>query len=480
MRLTIGTRIFLALTAVVLLIVIFNAAVTRWNFQRGFLDYVAEQEMTAITETAASLANLYREEGDWEAIRDNPRRWNDLLRHNTGSPGPEQRPPPEQRRRPLGGRPGAPQRVDPLGIGRRVSLVDADGAIVVGVPKSSDAARSVSIVVDGNTVGYVRIAPQRKLTDQLDQEFARKQERSMYIVAAAALVLAALMSALLARQLTRPIRSLAVGARAISSGDYDARIPETRNDELGDLAHEFNQLALTLERNRHSRRRWVADIAHELRTPLAVLRGELDAIEDGVRQFDRGTRQSLQAEIARLGKLVNELHDLTIYDEDKHSYNRETIDVSAVLRDSIEHATKRLNDADIEVESPLAKTAILVEADATRLERVFSNLIENTLRYTNSPGRLVVRCAEQNDQAVIEFADSAPGVPDQALERLFDRLFRVDESRNRETGGSGLGLAICKAIVEAHDGTIEAIVSDIGGVLIRIRLPLADSESTLQ
>ena len=150
-----------------------------------------------------------------------------------------------------------------------------------------------------------------------------------------------------------------------------------------------------LKKNRHSRRRWVADIAHELRTPLAVLRGELDTIEDGVRQFDRGTRQSLQAEVARLEKLVNELHDLTMYDEDNHSYKRETINVSAVLQDSIDHATKRLNDADIGVESPIAKTAILVEADATKLERVFSNLIEHTLRYINSSGRLVVLCVEK-------------------------------------------------------------------------------------
>ena len=153
----------------------------------------------------------------------------------------------------------------------------------------------------------------------------------MVIAAALALLLAALMSALLARQFTRPIRSLAGGARAISGGAYDTRIPELRDDELGDLASEFNQLAATLERNRESRRRWVSDIAHELRTPLAVLRGELEAIDDGVRSFDDGTRRSLAAEVGRLTTLVSELHDLSRYDEGEERYDVALLDVRATL-----------------------------------------------------------------------------------------------------------------------------------------------------
>ena len=473
---TIGTRIFLALTMVSFLILTLNAAITRWNFQRGFLEYVAEQELDTINEAATNLAAAYQEAGGWDEIRDNPRRWRDLLRSSSRQPldGPRPGPPPSSAGRP-GGPPGGPPPGDPLELIRRISLIDANGDVIMGRHGSANSVRTVPVIVDGIAVGSVNIAPRRQLTDQIDQNFAKEQERSIYVIALAALVLAALISALLARQLTRPIRSLAAGARAISEGEYNTRIPEVRNDELGDLAHEFNELAVTLEKNRVARRQWVADIAHELRTPLAVLRGELDAIEDGIRTFDAASQQSLQDEISRLMRLVGELHDLTVYDEGHQNYHLERFDIAAILGDVLASSKNRLADAGIDLTSNLPGHHITVLADATKLERVFSNLVENTLRYTDAPGRLDVMCRESDNSVVIEFADSSPGVPPIALERLFDRLFRIDESRSRDTGGSGLGLAICRAIVEAHHGHIDALASELGGVLIRIRLPVTDA-----
>jgi two-component system sensor histidine kinase BaeS len=475
---TIATRIFLALTAVSVLILSLNAAITRWNFQRGFLDYVAEQELDTINAAAESLATAYQQAGGWDRIRDNPRRWNELLRRGNGPPprGPRMEPPGRPRSGPP---PGGRAPGDPLELGQRISLTDASGALIMGRHDAKDSARTVAVIVDDITVGYVNLAPQRQLTDQIDQKFAKEQERSIYVIALAALVFAALISALLARQLTRPIRSLAAGARAISGGDYDTRIPEVRDDELGNLAHEFNELATTLEKNRVARRQWVADIAHELRTPLAILRAELDAIEDGVRSFDAHSQRSLQDEISRLMKLVGELHDLSVYDDGGQRYHLENFNIVAALSDILESSKMRLADAGIELVSQLPNHRIAVLADATKLERVFLNLVENTLRYTDAPGRLNVACKESGDSVVIEFADSAPGASPEALERLFDRLFRIDESRNRETGGSGLGLAICEAIVKAHHGRIEALASEHGGVLIRIHLPTADSAKAL-
>jgi two-component system sensor histidine kinase BaeS len=471
MRLTITTRIFLALTIVSLLILGLNAVVTRWNFQRGFLEYVAQQEADTISDAASDLAEVYRLEGGWEALRDNPRRWNQLLRPNDRRRLPERRPPPQQE-------PGKPPPHDPLEFGRRISLLDADGGLIVGSARSGDTSQSMPITVDGQTVGYVAIAPRRQLTDRVDQNFAREQERSIYLIAVAALLFAAVISAILARQLTQPIRALASGARSISAGHYDTRIPATRRDELGDLANDFNQLAETLEKNRASRRQWVADIAHELRTPLAVLRGELDAVEDGVRTFDTATRQSLQAEVARLTKLVGDLHDLSVYDEGGLDYQYEHVDVGALLGAVLENADNRLRDAGIVLTQQLPNDAADVLADTTRLEQLFANLIENTIRYTDSPGSLRVTCTLESDRVDLEFADSAPGVPDQAIEQLFERLFRVSASRGRESGGSGLGLSICKAIVDAHGGTIQAMNSDAGGLLIRVRLPLVHATGT--
>jgi two-component system sensor histidine kinase BaeS len=149
-----------------------------------------------------------------------------------------------------------------------------------------------------------------------------------------------------------------------------------------------------------------------------------------------------------------------------------------LLATVLDNARNRLQDAGITLTRRLPERTIEVIADATRLEQLFSNLVENSIRYTDAPGSLYVTCAVDSNTVNIEFADSAPGVPDHALGRLFDRLFRVDASRSRKTGGSGLGLAICKAIVDAHGGSIEALGSDSGGLLIRIHLPLADAART--
>lgn len=333
--------------------------------------------------------------------------------------------------------------------------------------------REVPVNVADNIVGYVVIAEQRQLTDQIDRNFAKEQERSNYLIAAAALLLAAGISAVLARQLTQPIRALAAGTRSVTAGFYDTRITAGRGDELGDLARDFNELSSTLEKNRLSRQQWVADIAHELRTPLAILRGELDAIEDGVRRFDDTTRKSLQAEIARLSKLVGDLHDLSIYDEGGLSDRHAPVDIVGLLNDALQNAENRLLDGQIQLTRRLPATGVTVMADESRISQLFTNLLENTLRYTDKPGKLCVVCERNQDLVRIDFADSPPGVPADTLERLFDRLFRAEPSRSRDTGGSGLGLSICRAIVETHGGDIEATHSELGGLQIRVMLPVA-------
>jgi len=470
MRISIATRIFLALTLASVVILTLSAVVTMWNFQRGFLDYVAEHEANTLSSAAADLADMYRVDGSWESLRDDPRQLNDFLRS-------DDRRSRSDRREGSAHQHAGDSPPDLSELGRRISLLDSDHELIAGRGGGGDSDSSAAILVDDQIIGYVVLTPRRELTRPADRNFSRKQERSIYLIAAAALLFAAVISAVLARQLTQPIRALASGAHSITAGHFDTRIPAAHNDELSDLAHDFNRLAETLEKNRASRRRWVADIAHELRTPLAILRGELDAIEDGIRPFDATTRASLQSEVTRLSKLVGDLHDLSVYDEGAFNYHREPVNLGNLLATTIENAEKRLQDVGIAVSSDLADD-IQILADGARLEQLFTNLIENTIRYTDSPGTLAVTCAVANGAVDIGFADSAPGVPADALDQLFDRLFRVDNSRNRDFGGSGLGLSICKAIVKAHQGTIEAVDSDTGGLLIRVRLPMTDQPET--
>ncbi len=470
MRLTIGKRLFLALTAVSLLVLAVNAWVTRWSFQQSFLDYVDEQELTTLEARIETIAAIYERDGDWSRFEGDPRRWSELFRPGRDSLHRRPRPGGARERPDLGA--GEP----PPDIGRRVALLDADGRIVAGPPNTGEL-KILPITVDQAVVGSIGIAPLRSLTNRLDQEFATKQIRVIYGVALAALLFASIASAIVARQLTRPLRLMTTGAKSISGGDYDTRIKVHRDDELGELADEFNQLARTLDKNRTARKQWVSDIAHELRTPLAILRGELEAIHDGVRALDERAQASLLAEIQHLGKLVDELHELSVFDEEHRISTNDTIDVAAQLTALVATHKPRLATEDLTIRLDVApREHFAVASDAAALERVWRNLVENSRRYTDRPGQIEISCRKHTDHVLVEFADSAPGVASEHLPRLFERLYRVDPSRNRLTGGSGLGLAIAKSIVEAHGGTITADVSPLGGLLIRISLPLARVE----
>ena len=452
-------------------ILLLSAAATRWNFQRGFLDYVSEQESERLADLSAELEKVYERDGGWERLRREPGLWFDLQR-STDRGRPPPRPLPEQGLPPPGGPGGKPPPRDPLDLGRRISLLDSSGTLVAGRRNPDSAGSGITIEVDGQNVGTLWLARPKVLENPLDREFAAQQDRTIYIIAAVALLLAAMISALLARQLSRPIRELSERTRVLAKGDFETRIDTDRNDELSKLAGDFNELARTLQENRDARRRWVTDIAHELRTPLAIMRGELEAVADGVREFDKGTISSLQAEISRLSRLIADLRELSESDRGSLEYRRTPLELGRLVSDVLAKVEKRIAARGLTLTFGPAERELAVLGDAGRLEQLLSNLIENSLRYTDAPGTLSVSIEVSGDNVRLTVADSAPGVPDEALPHLFERLYRVDESRNRATGGSGLGLSICKAIVTAHDGRIEADHSEYGGLAISVVLPL--------
>ncbi|MEZ4483317.1 MAG: ATP-binding protein [Syntrophotaleaceae bacterium] len=276
----------------------------------------------------------------------------------------------------------------------------------------------------------------------------------------------------LAQRLVRRITSLAAATHLLTAGKYDTRVPAGTSDELDQLAHDFNSLAQALERNQQLRRQWVADIAHELRTPLAVLRGEIEALQDGVRPRSAASLAMLHDEIMHLNRLVEDLYQLSLADINALSYCKESTDLGETLRQAIEPFRGEFTERGIELNCAIPASTIFILGDKARLHQLFSNLLENSLRYTDSGGELKVRATKTPAQVTIDFEDTAPGVPGDKVRHLFDRLFRVEGSRSRRTGGAGLGLALCKTIVEAHDGTITARPSPLGGLWVEIVLPL--------
>ncbi|WP_420853045.1 ATP-binding protein [Spiribacter vilamensis] len=291
------------------------------------------------------------------------------------------------------------------------------------------------------------------------------------MIAAVSVALAALLGLLLARGFLAPVRRVATATRILADGDLTTRVSELRRDELGQLARDFNRLAETLEHNERLRREVMSDLSHELRTPVSVLRGELEAIEDGVRPLTAETVAGLQESVATLGRLIDDLYELSLADAGALSYRMGMVELAGLLSDLAEHWQSRFDEAGLALELALPADPITVRGDRRRLEQLWTNLLQNNLRYTDPGGRARLRLEADDEGATVRLEDSAPVVPEPALERIFERLYRVEGSRSRASGGAGLGLAIGRSIVEAHGGSIEAYPSPLGGLGIRVWLP---------
>ncbi len=465
MRLGLTSKLFLALLATSMLAVLATSIAARVSFVRGFLGYLNEQGVERIESLVPSLANAYEQHGSWDFLRHNPRAWINLLfgasadvhALDTSS-----------------GFRGRISESDLTGFSLRVALLDADRRLVTGNPDvvGTDAPMR-PIVVNGATVGWLAVLPFQRVTAGAGAHLQDRQLVSTWIIGAGAVLFAALVAVLLTHRLLGPVKHITAATHRLATGDYGTRLAVSSRDEIGRLSDDFNRLALALEKNEQMRRAFMADVSHELRTPLAVLRGELEAIEDGVRTLTPDIVKSLQAEVATLGKLVNDLYELSLADIGALTYRMADVDVAELLRARLRGFQDRLSERRITLESDVPQQELIVSGDETRIQQLFSNLVENSIRYTNAGGRFRVSCRGERERVVIDLQDSEPGVPAELVSRLFDRFYRVDGSRNRESGGVGLGLAICKSIVEAHRGTISAQGSPLGGLWVSVTLPVA-------
>lgn len=366
----------------------------------------------------------------------------------------------------------------PTGRGGRgdyqpATLFDANHELVATTDSEPppDAALK-PVVYNGKVVGWVAADAPNTLSDAADIAFQAQQARATWEIAGVAVVVAALVAMLLARIVLAPVKRLMVATHRLAGGDYTTRVAAGRRDELDRLAGDFNVLADSLQRAERSRRDFIADISHELRTPLAVLRGELEAIEDGVHAFDHHCLASLQNEVAMLNKLIEDLYELSLSDVGALSYRKVPADVGQLVRASVEamresFRAKRLA-LSLTLPAPSADGAagMIFQVDPARFVQLLKNLLLNSLRYTDPGGSVCVSVTVGPSGWQLDIQDSLPGVPAEALPHLFERLYRVDESRSRQSGGAGLGLALCRAIVTAHGGTTMARPSPLGGVWI--------------
>lgn len=356
---------------------------------------------------------------------------------------------------------------------QRVTLLDADGRYLAGrIPGALPQARR-PIAVNGRTVGYLGVARSPRPSDAMALAFLEQLRGSLWLIVAAAVALSALAAVLLARHFRQPIRQLAAGAGALAGGRYEVRLPAARSDELGELARHFNALAQQLESAEGARRQWVADTSHELRTPLAVLRAQLEAVQDGVRSATPDTLDAMLRQVLALNKLIDELYALARADVGALDCKPVPLDLWAFATTHAQGFAARLQAAGLALDTGPAPARSLVLADPDRLRQVLDNLFENSLRYTAAGGRISLHARDEATQLRLVIDDSAPGVPGEALGRLAERFYRVDASRSRAHGGAGLGLALCRRLLEAQGGSLSFAHSPLGGLRVTLSLPLA-------
>ncbi len=489
-----NTLAFLFTTAVSLAAM---ASFMLWSFDRGFLTYVNAQEQKTLEPLHRALTQHHREQGSWEAFRQGNQLWGQMHRQylrglngaqefrNRPRVDParsERRPPPsDERSRPrprersgmnLSRRP--PPRNDES-LPARLTLLDAEKNVVIGRPlvASNDDSYLIPIEDSGVEVGFLGLRPSNELQNLVDVGFIAQQSYRLGFTSLGAIALCLLIAIPIAGQLVRPIKALLSATRELTAGNHAVRTEIFSSDELGQLTRDFNLLGETLASNERDRKQWVSDISHELRTPLAVIRGQTEAMLDGIREPSNKELRLLNTRVLHLGALVDDLYELSLSDQGAMSYHKEAVHLAGNLQEEIDNFLPKMEAQNISLTLSAGNIKdSKVFADQRRLQQLWSNLMTNSLRYTDSPGQIEIEMAIAGKFVSITFNDSAPGVDEGNLPLLFKRLFRVEKSRGRDTGGADLGLSICTDIVRAHGGEIAARASKLGGLSIEVTLPL--------
>jgi two-component system sensor histidine kinase BaeS len=478
------------------------------------LEYVNKKELASLELLSKNLAHFYQQSQSWESLvmtnnveqRISPRRqnsrhapqsekgkfrpskkWHQIVKFsNDGITLPENieqylqsnegfRPkrirgsgPPPSQRKPRVIPPQ--QRLKPNDGKLHPSLLNAKKQRVLGLLNKDYNLQA--IYMNGTIIGYLALPPKTRLTDTFDLAFTKQIKENLLYLFLGLFIIIIILAIPMSRHFVKPIKRLEHAMRALNKGDFKVKTNVVGNDELSSLALHFNDLAKTLEQNENSRNNWLANISHELRTPISIIKGEIEAIQDGIRPLDFNGLSSLNEEIEHLHKLVNDLSALSNAEIGAMRYQKQRLNLTTAIKNNLMRHQHKANESNITISHHLADKKCTIWADETRINQLIDNLINNSFKYTKSPGKINISLTKTNSHVILSISDSFPGVPDDSLPKVFDHLYRVESSRNRKTGGSGLGLALCKKIMSAHQGNINANHSAIGGLEISCAFPL--------
>lgn len=473
-------KLFLMLCGFSLLILTVMVLTIQWSIGRGMVDYVNQREINALRTMANQLEQKYLEQQSWLPLQGQHRVFRALISENlsgtvfrkdprrTAPASDHSLQPAEQRM----------QRMQPVRPQHAVSyaLLDQDKRLVVGhYPEGLDYSY-LPLNANNQQVGYLAVSKRSQLAAGYELDFIQSQQLWLWSAALGLLLVILLLSFPLAKHLVAPILQLRSAMQRAKQGEFVLVPPSKRTDEFGQLDQDYNHLVAALNANEQARKRWLADISHELRTPIAIIRGELEAMLDEVRPVSVKGVSSVHAEVLRLQGLTEDLHALTSAEIGGMEVQLQQIDFQSFLQAELQNYQGYLTDAGIRlICDDHSGRPLLINADPKRLNQLFNNLLSNVVHYANaSEVRIQVRTEQQGATALlrVQLEDNGRGVALEHLPMLFDPLFRTDSARQRVLGGTGLGLAICAHIVQCHAGQIQAYQVPSGGLGILIRLPL--------
>ncbi len=456
-------RLILSFTLIVFISIAGFSLVARMGTAREVRAFMFGGGMTGVEELAASLEAYYQSHGSWQGV-------DSLLSISSHGHG-------------QGG----------MGMGQgmmaqRLRLANADGTLVAdtagqpaGQLTSDERAQAVALEIGGDTVGYLLPEGGTGFTAANEQMLLYRLNRATLFAGLIGGGLSLLLGLGLAYGLLNPVRDLTHAASRLAKGDLSQRVRVRGKDELSTLGATFNTMAESLQRAEEARRAITADIAHELRNPLAVQRANLEAIQDGVYPLTVENLQPILEQNQLLTRLVEDLRTLALADAGQLALELTSADFLSLIQRILDRFAPQASTQGIAISlSPLPSPLPPILLDPMRIEQILGNLLSNALRHTATGGKIECAITSHRSEIALTLHDSGPGIPPDALPHVFERFYRADKSRSRTEGGSGLGLAIARQLAEAHGGTLTAANHPQGGAVFTLSLPVVNARKEPQ
>lgn len=470
---TLTTKLMLAFTLTSLISILLVAVAVQYYIGLQFDDYVLSQHREQFQ---SDLAYLYAQNGDWVSIR---RSFEQAMRPPLPDNADDPPPLPDENRQESPRDDDAPVLASALPAPARFVVADAEGRVQIPFDGYQIGERisatlfkeGLAVVVDGEEIGRIITTENSMRRDPNEDEYLSRTRQALVSAAVGAVLIALLLSFMLARLMTRPLKELKQGVQRVASGDFEQHVPVRSQDELGALAEAFNRMNKDLARQHHLRRQMAADIAHDLRTPLTVLSGYLESMRDGVLKASTERFEMLYQEAQGLQYLVEDLRLLSLADAGELKLQRMAVSPQDLLEQAAEAFKEQARQHDIQLQVEAGVMLPDVYVDPDRFGRVLRNLLSNALRYTPDGGKIALsaQLAKQSVHLIVE--DTGIGIPPNQLSNIFERFYRIEAERNLETGESGLGLSIVKSIVDAHGGKVNVQSTLNKGTTFIISLP---------